>query len=106
VIRDFTRPWSYELYYLALASQIGLLGLAAVASSVAWMLWSALRVLRGGDPTAESLIPLFVGMLCYLVASASNPYLPRFDGLWVLFLPLAALNQSLLVSSARSVRVH
>lgn len=104
VIRDFLRPWSYELYYLALAMQVGILGLLILTAGIGWIVWTVIQRLRADDPLADLSIPMTVGMLCYLVAAATNPYLPRFDGLWVIFLPLAVLNQSLLASPHRSAR--
>ena len=33
-----------------------------------------------------------VGTTCFLIASASNPYLEKFDFLWVLFFPVAIIH--------------
>jgi hypothetical protein len=73
-IRDPTAPWSYELIYLQLLFQIGVLGLiavlalplAAVRTGLAQVASGALRV----QPLAGAM-----AILGILVASATNPYL-------------------------------
>jgi len=35
----------------------------------------------------------------FLIANATNPYLARFDGIWVIFLPLAFINRWLLTEN-------
>lgn len=91
-IRSDVMPWAYELSYLALLYQIGLLGLAIYAAGIAWIYFMGIRILRGGGMFAESMLPLLVGMTCFLIANATNPYLAKFDGLWIIFLPLAVIN--------------
>jgi hypothetical protein len=50
-------------------------------------------------------IPLFFSMLfvptTYKIANATNPYLLKFDFMWVIFLPLAVINRILLDASKR-----
>ncbi len=89
-------PWAYELYYLALLFQTGLLGFMAYGAGVAWTHVMGLRVIREGGPLGEMMLPILVGTSCFLIANATDPYLARFDGLWVIFLPLAVVNLWLL----------
>ena len=35
---------------------------------------------------------MLVGMASFLVANVTNPYLLKFDSMWVLFLPIVLLN--------------
>jgi hypothetical protein len=37
-----------------------------------------------------------------LIANATNPYLLKFDGMWMFFLPLAVINYRLVMSGAKS----
>jgi len=101
-IRSETMPWSYELYYLALLFQTGIVGFASYMAGIVWVFWSSLKVIKRGGVISGRLIPVLVGMLCFLIAAGTNPYLARFDGIWVIFLPLAFINHSLLTSSGES----
>ena len=86
-IRSDVMPWAYELSYLALLYQTGLVGLGIYATGIAWIYFMGVKILRSGGMFAESMLPLLVGMTCFLVANATNPYLAKFDGLWIIFLP-------------------
>lgn len=97
-IRNVQQPWAYELYYLALLYQTGMAGFLLYLSGVLWIYGAAFRIVRSGSRYAQTLMPLLVGMSTFLVASASNPYLPTFEGIWTIFLPLAAINAALLES--------
>jgi hypothetical protein len=94
-IRSETMPWSYELYYLSLLYQTGIVGFTAYAAGVAWIFWKGITIIREGGELGRLMIPMLVGCAGFLIATATNPYLDRFDGLWVLFLPLAIVNYRL-----------
>ena len=49
-------------------------------------------MLRERPDTAALLVPAMTGLLCFLIASATNPYLARFDAIWIVFWPLAIVN--------------
>ncbi len=89
---DITYPWSYELSYVALLYHTGLVGFGLYAAGVLWIFWTGLRIIRSGDPLARGLIPVLVGTACFLIANATNPYLEKYDYMWVIFLPLAHVN--------------
>ncbi len=73
-VRDPAAPWSYELTYLQLLFQMGVLGLLAV---LALPLAAVRRGLRDATTGALRAPPLAGAMaiLGILVASATNPYL-------------------------------
>ena len=100
-IRSETVPWAYELSYLALLFQTGLVGLLAYAAGVIWIYCLGTRVIKEGGILGQMMVPLLVGMTCFLIANATNPYLGKFDGLWTLFLPIAVINYWLLGYQAR-----
>jgi len=100
-IRSNERPWAYELSYLALLFQCGLLGFVAYSAGVAWIYWKGIGIIKDGGMLGQNMLALLVGMTCYLIVNATNPYLSRFDGIWAIFLPLAFINYSLVLRSER-----
>jgi hypothetical protein len=97
VIRSHEMPWAYELSYLSLMYHTGLVGLLAYVGGVFWTFWLGLRIVRSGDPLGRLVLPVLVGTSTFLIANATNPYLEKYDYLWVVFLPVAFINYSLLV---------
>lgn len=95
-IRSDTMPWAYELYYLALLFQTGVLGFVAYAAGIVWIFRSAIKIIRGGGVYCQLMIPVLVGMSGFLIENGTNPNVARFDGLWMIFLPLAIINHWLL----------
>jgi hypothetical protein len=96
VVRAREMPWAYELSYVALLFQTGLLGFVAYASAVGWLMWMLVKVIRVGDELSLLALPVTVGMVCFLIANATNPYLAKFDYLWILFVPIGVVNYWLL----------
>jgi hypothetical protein len=94
-IRSETMPWSYELSYVALLYQTGIVGFMAYAAAVAWIFRRGIKVIAAGGHVAQIMIPLLVGLCGLLIANGTNPYLGCFDEMWTLFLPLAAINYRL-----------
>lgn len=95
-IRSDEMPWAYELYFLSVLFQTGLVGFLAYAFGIGWIIFYGFRIIRRDPVLRLYMIPVLVGMLCFLIASNSNPYLAKFDYLWVVFLPVAMINYSLL----------
>jgi len=91
-IRSGKSPWSYELYYMALLYQTGLLGVAAYAAGLFWIYWMGVRVIRSGGYMSALMVAALVGMSSILIANATNPYLDGFDAMWAIFFPLALIN--------------
>lgn len=89
-------PWAYELQYIALLFQTGLLGILVYASAVFWLLIQLIKNSYIDSKLSILMIPLFVALSCFLVANATNPYLTKFDYLWVIFLPLGLVNLALI----------
>jgi O-antigen ligase len=101
-VRSETMPWAYELYYVALLFQTGLVGVAAYAAGVSWIYIMGVKVIRAGGVLGGIMLPVLVGTSCFLIANAVDPYLARFDGLWVIFLPIAVINCWLLAQARQS----
>jgi len=94
--RSDTMPWAYELYYSLMLFHTGLLGFMAYAAGIIWIYWTGIKIIKRGGISSELLLPVLVGMSGLLIATVTNPYLARFDGIWVIFLPLAFINHWLL----------
>jgi hypothetical protein len=91
VIRNTDQPWAYELSYVALLFQTGVVGVTVFASAILWVFWAGIRTVRERPESASVLLPMLAGLACFLVANGTNPYLAKFDYLWVIFLPIAAI---------------
>jgi hypothetical protein len=97
-VRSELQPWSYELKYMALLYQTGIIGFTAYAAGILWIYWMGLRVIRAGGYLSALMVACLTGMSSILIAGATNPYLDNFDGMWTIFFPLAVINISLLRS--------
>jgi len=95
-LRSTKQPWAYELFYVSLLYQTGLIGFLAYSSGIIWMFWKGINMIRSGHFLGIQILPVLVGTACFLVGNATNPYLGKFDYMWVIFLPLAFINYWLL----------
>ncbi|MFT4153291.1 O-antigen ligase family protein [Parafilimonas sp.] len=93
VVRSEKTPWMYELSYVALLFQTGIIGLLIYLALLGWPIYKGLTLLRKGNhETALLLMPLMVGCTCFLIANGTNPYLQSYDNMWTLFFPVAVIN--------------
>lgn len=95
-------PWAYELQYVALLFQTGIVGMLIYGSAVTWLMYQMIRLSRKYADLAVLMFPLLVGLICFLLANATNPYLSKFDYLWTLFLPVGLVNIGLLRDNSRN----
>lgn len=95
-LRSDEQPWAYELSYMALLFQTGVLGIAIYGAAVSWIFVRGVTLMRRLPDSAGLLVPTLSGLACFLVANATNPYLLKFDYLWTLFLPVAIINAYML----------
>ena len=91
-IRSQLNSGNYELYYLALLYQTGLVGFTAYVAGVLWIYWIGFKIIRAGGPLARMMVASLAGMSSILIANATNPYLQGFEKLWAIFLPLSIIN--------------
>jgi hypothetical protein len=96
LVRSLEQPWAYELSYVALLFHVGVLGVLLYAYGLYWTVRGIRRVASDGGPLAAPSLAVLTGTACFLVANGTNPYLQKFDSLWVLFLPIAIINTWLL----------
>ncbi|MCF6236227.1 MAG: hypothetical protein L3J70_07630 [Gammaproteobacteria bacterium] len=91
-IRSIDMPWAYELSYVALLFQTGLIGFLFYSVGVIWIFWMSLKIMHSDHWLNVYMLPVFVGTVCFLIANATNPYLAKFDYIWVIFLPVGLIN--------------
>lgn len=99
-IRSEETPWAYELYFFSVLFQTGLVGFLAYGFGIGWIIYYGFRIGRRDAALRMYMIPVMVGMICFLIATNTNPYLAKFDYLWVVFLPVAIVNYYLLKGGA------
>ncbi|APO80680.1 hypothetical protein BL240_03900 [Pseudomonas putida] len=87
-------PWAYELFYVSLIFQYGIFGFVIYGLGVvALIVFLAQQVRRKGRDSFEFCF--LSGLVSFLLATATNPYLAKFDYMWVLFIPVALMNYHL-----------
>jgi hypothetical protein len=102
-VRDTNSPWAYELSYVALLFQTGIIGILIYTSSVLWIITESIKICRKNKNYAVYLLPQIAALICFLLVNSSNPYLAKFDYLWTIFLPLATINALKLNSSKNNI---
>ncbi len=97
------QSWSYELFYIALLFQVGIVGMTIYTGSVIWLYLRSIKLIRHNINARLLMIPVLTGLTSFLFASGTNPYLAKFDYLWVLFLPIAFLNSYLIHNQSATI---
>jgi len=62
---------------------------------VVWIALKGMQISRKDTDFAKLFIPLITALCSFLIINATNPYLAKFDYLWVIFLPVALINTHL-----------
>jgi O-antigen ligase len=104
ITRSDEQTWAYELSYVALLFQTGLFGFLIYFSAVCWIYYRGIILMRKIPHTVGYFLPVLTGMTSFLLANATNPYLAKFDFLWVIFLPVGMINAFLLTYQPNSNR--
>jgi O-antigen ligase len=91
VIRDSNQPWAYELTYISLLFQTGIVGVLFYLLLVFYIIWQSIKLMKN-KINIEYILPYLIGMISFLIGTASNPYLFKFDYMWVIFLPIMLIN--------------
>lgn len=92
MIRSDEMSWAYELSYVALLFQVGILGVLIYTFSVIWIYYEGIKIVRARKDASPIILPFLAGLSGFLLVNATNPYLAKFDYLWTIFLPIAAIN--------------
>lgn len=91
MIRSPETPWVYELSYMTLLFQTGIIGFIIYMSLLGWLFYKSIIIVRK-RPDFAFIIPSIMGCFCFLIGNASNPYLIAFDHMWAIFLPAGLIN--------------
>jgi hypothetical protein len=88
--RSESEPWSFELSYLQLLFQLGVIGIVLLLAAPAWALYRGLRSLACADPDRRVAIAAAIGGIAgFLFTSGGNPYLMTSVGMLALAVLLA-----------------
>jgi len=94
-IRSVEQPWAYELSYVAFVFQYGVLGLILYFSGLLYIIINMLKMSQDLSLHKECrvfLISFMIGLVSFLIANATNPYLAKFDYMWIIFIPVMLIN--------------
>lgn len=92
IIRSASQPWSYELMYVKILHDVGILGFLPYLIGFTWLCRRQAALIQSGSILGYHIAPIFVGMISFIIASASNPYLGKFGYMWVIFVPLGIVH--------------
>ncbi len=86
-LRSTDMPWAYELSYVSMVFHYGMLGGLMLLGVALTFVYNIIRMvgLNGRD---SLYFPFLMGMVSFLLANATNPYLGKFDYIWVILLPM------------------
>jgi hypothetical protein len=92
VIRSQEMPWAYELQYVDLLFKTGIIGFLIYSLSGFWIILKLIKIAKKIPESRMIIIPILTGVISFLVANTTNPYLLKFDYIWILILPLGIIN--------------
>lgn len=93
MMMDRIEPWAFELSYIALLYHTGIVGILVYAFFIGWIFYRGIFIVSTGTIYGQIMLPVLVSTVCFLIANTVNPYLMKFDFIWiVLFLPGVIIN--------------
>jgi len=90
--RDINEPWNYELFYVYFLFCFGLLGMLFYGFGIYYICKNCLLIYNSKSIYSTYALSSFFGMISFLVGSATNPYLLKFESLLVIFIPVMIIN--------------
>lgn len=92
VIRSTDMPWAYELQYIDLLFKTGLLGFLIYSFSGLWVILKMVKIAKILPESRMIILPILTALISFLIANITNPYLLKFDYIWILILPIGIIN--------------
>lgn len=90
-LRSDTQPWAYELSYIAFLFQFGTIGFFIYFVGVLYLFIVLVKRVKVVGRNSMEFCYLS-GFISFMIANATNPYLLKFDYMWVIFIPLGIAN--------------
>lgn len=87
-VRAYDAKWEYELTYVYYLFSTGIVGFLIYAAGIGWIVTSLWKFWQQGE-MEEYVSMILAGLLGFLVAAGTNPYLQKFDYMFVIFVPYA-----------------
>lgn len=91
-VRTPDHPWEYELVYNYLLSSFGIIGFSVFIASLLWVYIKSFSISKNNKEYMILLMPQIAGLFSFLIINATNPYLLKFDFLWILYLPILTIS--------------
>ena len=86
-LRSTDMLWAYELTYVSMVFHYGIVGGLIYLGVALTLIYNMINMVRiNGRDTVY--FPFLMGMLSFLLANATNPYMGKFDYIWVILLPM------------------
>jgi hypothetical protein len=82
-IRSEQQPWRFELSYLGMTLNIGIVGM--IFFVLLYLRWVKIALL--GSISHQIAVPLLCGSIFFVICSATNPYILSVEYLWIYFIP-------------------
>ena len=93
-LRSDSQPWAYELSYIAFLFQFGLVGFFIYLMGILFIIYTLIRRVKFVGRNSMEFCFLS-GFISFMIANATNPYLLKFDYMWLIFIPLGIANSIL-----------
>ncbi len=98
--RNKPEPWSFELSYLQLLFQLGVIGIVLLLAAPWWALYRGVRSLARANPDRRVAIAAAIGGIAgFLFTSGGNPYLMTSVGMLALAVLLVMTEHAIAITS-------
>jgi len=87
-------PWAYEATYALMLHNTGIIGIILYSIGIIWLYAKGFWIIKYNHRWSSEMIAVLVGMSCFFLANATNPYLGHIDTLWMLAYPLVIINMN------------
>jgi hypothetical protein len=96
IIRSERRVWEYESQYALILFSTGVIGFLSYLFITLWLFRGLFNYSAKSADLTTLILPNISGMISFLFANATNPYLQAYGHLWVIFFPISILNLAML----------
>ena len=103
-IRSNEMPWAYELTYIAIIFQYGLIGFVLYALGIVFLCWHLISSSKNNGRASFEYYYLS-SFISVVIVNATNPYITAFDSMWMIFIPYAIVNAKLLSKKRQTYNI-